>query len=255
MKIFAIVPCMGRLHHIRRTAPPLVFGGKIEYVLSDYDCPDKTGQWVERAFPNAHVVRSVAERQGAKSIFKKVEALNAGARHAIELGAEYLCFLDADTIVNPGFHDWVEANASYGRFLCTVTNTRLHPKTAQTSGFLCVHKNHFIRAGMFDTRMVGWGGEDMDMRIRLATAGGLDWRYIPLDLIEPITHNDHERIRFHVTQNRDVTNSRNLNFTVEFFKEWSGHYPKDIINTELGKKFYELMGIDRSRCLGYVADR
>lgn len=251
MKICAVVPCMGRFHHIRRTAPLIILDGRLDYVLSDYECPDKTGRWIQNNYSTAYVVRSEAHKIGSRAIFKKVAALNAGAQKAIDIGAEYLCFLDADTLVNPGFHDWILDNADKDHFLITITDQKNVPKSAQTSGFICVHKDHFEKVGMFDDRMEGWGGEDMDLRIKLFMAG-LKWKYIPLDLIDPITHGDSERTRFHTKQNKEISNAKNLNYVIERFKEWCGKYPIDVINTDIGKGFYELLGVDRSTCSKYV---
>lgn len=252
MNIFIIVPCMGRLHHLKKTAPNLIGHSEFEYVLSDYSCPDKSGHWLKAKYPNVHIVHTEGKKQSSRVIFNKVQALNAGALEAIKLGADYLCFLDVDTIVHNGFHEWIRDNIDYDHFLISKTNQSQVPKSAQISGFVCVHKDHFLKIGMYDKQMTGWGGEDMDMRIKLFSRGGLKWKYIPYELLDPITHGDSERTKFHMNGTKEISNKKNLNHMVESFKQWSGKYPAEIINTEIGGQFYELIGMDRSICKGFV---
>lgn len=244
--IFVVTTCMGRLHHLKQTAPRVLADARFEYVLSDYGCPDQSGSWMNRNHPRAHVVRTRAKVNASKFVFKKVEALNIGARKAIELGAEYLCFLDADTIVNPGFHDWVVENMSRDLFLICRCEFDEHPKTLETAGFLCVHRDHYLAVGGFDERMEGWGGDDMDLRAKLYMYQGLSWRNIPLDLIDPISHDDAARGKYY-TVSKEHSGARNLDFVIENFKSWTGKYPAELIDTDVGRKFYELMGLDRKK--------
>src|SRR3954469_164023 len=99
-RIWAVVPCMGRLAFLRQTLPAFLRQPAMRYCLVDYSCPEGCGAWVERDFP-AEVAsgRLAIERVAGEAHFHKTRAHNLGARRAVAAGAEVLCFLDADTLV------------------------------------------------------------------------------------------------------------------------------------------------------------
>lgn len=247
-KVYIVTTCMGRLHHLKQTVPRFLSDTRFRFILSDYSCPDMSGAWIERNYPNSIVVRSRAKIRSGKYVFKKVEALNAGAKRAIELGADYLCFLDADTLVHPGFHDWVIDHLDHDKFLVCKADYKKYPHTLQLSGFLCMHTSHFNMVGGFDQRMEGWGGDDMDMRVKLYAFRELEWKYIPLELVDPIHHDDSERVRYYVESDKRVTNHKNLIFIIETFRKRYGQDPLDLVDQECGRKFYELIGMDPEEC-------
>ena len=91
-----IIPCKGRLEHLKKTLE-FVMAQKndVEVIVVDYDCPDNAGNWVEQAFPSVKVVRS-----DQQTIFNASKARNLGLKAAT---SEFVCFLDADICIPSDF--------------------------------------------------------------------------------------------------------------------------------------------------------
>ena len=49
----AIVTCKGRLEHLKQTLPLLMAMPDSEVIVVDYDCPDRSGDWVRAEHPGA----------------------------------------------------------------------------------------------------------------------------------------------------------------------------------------------------------
>lgn len=45
-----VTTCRGRLAHLRRSLPTFVAQPDAEVVVVDYDCPERSGEWVEQTF-------------------------------------------------------------------------------------------------------------------------------------------------------------------------------------------------------------
>ncbi len=109
---------MGRLAFLRETAPLLLAHPRARCCLVDYSCPDRCADWMLAAFPEqASSGRLIVERVAGRAFFNKSAAHNRGARRALGDGADYLCFIDADTRVNEGFWPWLFDNLAEPRFL------------------------------------------------------------------------------------------------------------------------------------------
>src|SRR4051812_11919787 len=221
-RISAVVPCMGRLAFLRRTLPVFLQQPAMRYCLVDYACPEACGTWVERGFPAEVAAGRVAiERVTGEALFHKTRAHNLGARRAIAAGAEILCFLDADTLVRPALGAWLAANAGPGHFLIAArTTSGRHVRS--TGGLLVVAAADFVAAGMFDEAFRGWGGEDVEMRLRLHLGRGLAYGDVPLDLIEPIPHSDAARGRFSATADIRASERHNRLIVERKVRAWTG---------------------------------
>lgn len=196
-----VTPCKGRLPHVRRTAP--LNAAQAPYVFVDYTCPQRSGDWVERHIPNSLVVRVPGTHA-----FNKSRAHNLGAKAAIDAGAGWLCFADADTIMKPGFIAWVDRHLKRGRFLIAGREHR------DLTGLLVVTVKDYIGVNGFDEGFVGWGSEDIDMRIRLRLQLGLDYTYVPPGFLEPIEHGDELRNAYYHEQNIQFSNQRNMTIVI-----------------------------------------
>src|SRR5207244_1474021 len=110
--IWIVTPCKGRLSFVRQTLGRVLAHPRACCCIVDYACPDRVGDWVESTFAKEVLSgRLVVERMTDGPLFNKSRAHNGGARRAIQEGAEYLCFLDADTLVEPGFFDFLRQRA------------------------------------------------------------------------------------------------------------------------------------------------
>jgi phosphoserine phosphatase len=58
--------------------------------------------------------------------------------------------------------------------------------------------------------MLGWGCEDMDVRLRLALAAGLPYRLVDPVGVEALEHDDHLRVRYY--REKDLVASNSANF-------------------------------------------
>jgi len=218
--IWVIVSCMGRREFLRRTAPTMLARRDIGYCLVDYSCPERSGDWIEQTYPEAATEgRLLVERVAGCQHFNKCAALNAGARRAIRAGARWLCFLDADTIALDGFFDWIGAELDADRFLIA----DLRPDGSDPpslTGALVVSSARFAETAGYDEAFRGWGGEDIEFRLRLHALHRLSFGRIPLSLLEPIEHDDALRAQFYEEQDIGVSDRNNYVRVVRNLMGW-----------------------------------
>lgn len=46
-----VTTCRGRLHHLQQTIPRIVAEQPDEIIVVDHDCPQGTGDWLEKNYP------------------------------------------------------------------------------------------------------------------------------------------------------------------------------------------------------------
>jgi glycosyltransferase involved in cell wall biosynthesis len=177
-KISIITPCKNRLHHLKQTLPLTAGQPDCEVIVVDYDCEHGTGDWVEKEHPEVRVVR-VADAPD----FHLARARNVGAEAA---RGSYLCFVDADCLVQGNLSPLVDKPANSGSFYLAGSDT------LGLGGFLMCGKDVFEEIGGYDEAFVGWGGEDRDMVRRLEMAGQTAQK-LPAELLSIIQHGDEER--------------------------------------------------------------
>lgn len=190
-EIAFVTTCKGRLHHLKQTLPLLLAAAPDEVIVVDYGCPQKTGDWVEANHPGVKVVR-VDDDPG----FCLARARNLGARAA---KSEWLCLIDADVRVDPGWVAWMRANLQRQLFF----RAGLGPngkRDAESWGTVLCTRRAFDSVGGYDELFRGWGGEDDDFYLRLWLAGFGEASY-PAHFVDPIRHDDSERVTFHGAKN------------------------------------------------------
>lgn len=227
-KVWAIVPCMGRLAFLRQTAPLLLAHPSARCCLVDYSCPDGCADWMLAEFPEqARSGQLLVERVLGRSLFNKSAAHNLGARRALGEGADYLCFIDADTLVSPGFWPWLLANLDARRFLIAARLPDGRDRPSLT-GLLVVQGSRFAETAGFDETFQGWGGEDIEFRIRLGLLHGLEHADVPLQLVEAIPHDGELRTRYYAQKDAGVSNYchlRRLRYRIH--NEWRQRWKVD----------------------------
>jgi hypothetical protein len=211
-----IVSCKDRLEFLRSTAPRILACPEVRYCLVDYACPERCGDWLSQSFPEASSDgRLLIERVPAGQYFNKSAALNTGARRALREGAEYLCFLDADTLIGDGFFTFLASQAAPARFLIAgLRPDGTDPRSL--TGVLVLPAAAYSASAGFDEEFLGWGGEDIEFRLRLHVLHGLSYARIPLALLEPIEHDDSLRCRYY--QERDPARSDRRNHVRLIYK-------------------------------------
>jgi glycosyl transferase family 7 (putative galactosyltransferase) len=219
--IWVVVTCMGRLSFLKTTAPTFLRHAQIKYCLVDYSCPDRSGDWFAAQFPDAlEEQRAAVVRVEGQPYFEKSKALNAGALCAIGQGADYLCFADVDTIAHDGFGAWVANHARADRFIIAGSLPNGYD-VASLMGFVVMPASVYVASGGYDEEMLGWGGEDIDMRFRLHLHQKLRYRRMPLELLGHLEHGDDLRIKHHILSLSE-SNVRNTMRAVRRVREWTG---------------------------------
>jgi glycosyltransferase involved in cell wall biosynthesis len=182
-----VTTCKGRLHHLKQTLPALVRLNPAEIIVVDYNCPDATADWVEANYPQVKVVR-VTDDPG----FCLPRARNLGAAQST---SPWLCFIDADILVDKGWLGWMAAHADSQHFyLPSKHNGKYLPEIAGT--FLCP-RQAFEACNGYDEAFRGWGGEDIDLYTRLPIEAGVRAAEYPNSFVNPINHADDERTTYH----------------------------------------------------------
>lgn len=201
---------MGRLAHLKKNYPAF----PKPCVVVDYSCPGHSGDWAEAE--GADVVRVPGEAH-----FHKTRALNLGAARALVLGADRLCFLDADTQVAPSFLDFAESSAH---------SLIAPPGDPQLVGILVTSARDFIRVGGYDERYIGWGCEDLDMRLRLHLAGST-FETLPEGAVSSISHGDALRTQNYTVKNHLISRALNAIRMEKSIREMTGQGPADLDET------------------------
>jgi hypothetical protein len=262
-----VMPCMNRRDHAERSVAELMKDPRIDgkhnhFVFVDFYCPDHTGDILAHTYKDRVHVLSIAEQNplppGKSAFFHKPLAHNSGAFEALMLfNPQYLVFLDADTLVTKHLLDFVFHHASPDRFLIFEPNNEAK---RDLTGFLVVHKRAFTRVNGFDTRFMGWGAEDLELRIKLLLRGlapynnpreilrnpslAMQWTEIPLVLANAIPHSDERRTGNYEEKDKDKSHSKNLNLLCSNIYEWLGVHPLDLQYTPLSSRIQRLLGMD-----------
>lgn len=175
---------MGRLASLRQTLGRMVAQPDCSCVLVDYSCPDRCGDWAEAHAPGARVVRMPGRTE-----FNLAAARNAGARHA---DAPWVCFLDADVLLEPGFAATLLRALSPGGYY------RAASGDPGLAGTVACARADFARAGGYDEVYRGWSGEDTDLYDAMQFLG-LEPRPLPPALLRHLPHPEGQRTRFYGT--------------------------------------------------------
>lgn len=166
-----ITACKGRLDHLKQSLPRMLEQPNSEVIVVDYACPDKTGDYVEKNFPAARVVRVEGER-----VFSNWKARNRGA--AVATG-DMLMFCDADTILTEKAVEVISRSLpekTFGFFTRKSTahfnKSGLRLEMNQLRGFQVVPTAAFARLGGYDEVLTGYAaGGDTDLEERLVLLG------------------------------------------------------------------------------------
>lgn len=188
-----ITTCKGRLHHLQQTLPLLLAELPMEVVVVDYGCPQRAGDWVEENYPAVTVVR-VEDDPG----FCAAQARNLGA---LKTTAPWLCFIDTDVKVAPGWVQWMAKSLDAGCFYRAGKVDGVRVK--DTWGTALCSRKSFIQLGGYDEAFKGWGGEDDDLYERLKMAGYAESEY-PARFVDAIRHDDSERTLFYDIKEKEL---------------------------------------------------
>lgn len=154
-----------------------------ELIVVDFNCPDGTGDWVETHFPQLRCVRS----QDAGP-FSAAKARNLGAANAT---SDWLCFVDADIVLAPGFMNFVRSHLAPKRYF------RPQPRSGLWNPVIC-RRLEWAGIGGFDEVIANWGCEDDDLFRRLELHHALPL-WLPEGAASELPYDKTLRSRFHET--------------------------------------------------------
>jgi predicted glycosyltransferase involved in capsule biosynthesis len=217
--IVGISTCKGRLSHIKQTAPAFLKAtpNDVGYLVVDYDCPEHAGDWVRSNLGYTGRV-DVLEMRSRPGAFHKTIALNAGSKYAIgKMGAEYLLYFDADTIVLPGFINQIVPLLRKNRFIIAEPTGE-----EDLTGLLVIHKSVFTASGGFEESFRSWGAEDLEFRLRLFAKHNLQFDVVSCENLVPIHHDDNLRVKFYTEKDIDFSNKRNFYRLLQIYKSYTG---------------------------------
>lgn len=189
---------MGRLAHLMQTIKGAASQPNINYILVDYSCPEKSGEWAIREYPHIQVV-NVPD----KKYFDLALARNTGGYSA---KTEWLCFLDADGIVHSDFSSIISSHVKPGYYF-------RHPRINMPgyNGFVVCRAEDFRRVGGYDERCQDYGWEDSEFYERL-TEFGIKETTLPDEIIVAIDHDYDLRAKYCRERETYKTWLRNKNF-------------------------------------------
>lgn len=171
--------------HVQQTLPLMAADAPDEIIFVDYGCPQRSGHWVEANVPQAKVVR-VDDDPG----FCVSRARNMGAARST---GEWLCFIDADVLVKPGFVAWLREHLKPDAYWRASRPAIGAKRDAETWGTFLCPREAFEKVGGYDEVIRGWGGEDADLYLRLGAIGMPEKSY-PLEFVRAIPHDDSMRV-------------------------------------------------------------
>ena len=263
-----IQTCMGRKAHVMQSSQTLLYDSRIDglnnhYVLVDFFCPEKTADWAEKTYGDRvqaiRVADKVTNYADKELVFNKPTALNFGAHYAItKLNANFLVFFDSDTLITSDLLSYIFSNASTDRFMIFKPD---QGNKRDLTGFLVVHKRPFVKVDGYDNEFIGWGAEDLDIRLRLYFQGiaplhdpraalkdpsrfAMGWDELPLHLANSIPHDDSKRVEHYTEKDKDLSHTRNLDLLCSNLFNRLGKHPLQLQETPVGPAMRRLLGMD-----------
>ena len=205
LNLTLITTCKGRLHDLQKTLPIMIASTAREIVVVDYGCPQGTKDWLKDGFPEIKRVY-VDDDPG----FNLGRARNLGAEAAT---SDWLCFIDADIVLQPGWAEWVRNNLQPDCYY------RVHQDAAPDRdgiwGTVICSREAFMRTGGYDVAITGYGGDDTDYYERLGVEG---YRESPLppQLLQCIDTPHEAKTTF--TQVKDTQQSLKIGHLYRYIK-------------------------------------
>jgi glycosyltransferase involved in cell wall biosynthesis len=184
---FSIVTCCkGRLEFLKRSLPTFVQQAETEVVVVDYDCPERTKDWVAAHYPDVRVA-AVADAP----LFNLSRARNIGVDAA---RGRWLVLCDADMLLVPSFAQEMRERMAPGTYLRPYQDT---PSGARKLPFpLLCEATAYRDVGGYDDAFRGWGAEDWEFVGRLDRHGLTETLY-PAALVETLKHSNATRSSYY----------------------------------------------------------
>jgi len=220
-----VTTCKGRLHHVKETLPLLSKQAEKEIILVDYSCPQNTAEWVAENYKYVNLIK--VQSNG----FNISHARNQGAK---KVNSDFICFIDADVIIKPGFVSWLNENLNPYCFYSPSNNL---DKNYELWGTVVLPTHSYKHIQGYDENFSGWGGEDDDLYYRLKSSG-LTPVGIPPHFLEAIKHDDEERVLFHEIKDRNFQHHINRFYSTAKKQVMTFYRSEGELPAEIRKKLY-----------------
>lgn len=208
-KISIIIPCKGRLSHLRECLPNVLSQTyqDLQIIVIDFACPEKTKKNIAKGFGKD--LRLECHRANVGNHWNLSESRNMGFAYSL---GDRLLFLDADTILKPTFIEMAVKQLNESTFV-----TGLIEPPWNGCGCLFVNRYDFKKVRGYNEALTGWGYEDIDMYKRLEGIG-LKRNSFDYTLIENIPHEDDTRNAYHNNKDKYQTLAENVLISGREFK-------------------------------------
>jgi glycosyltransferase involved in cell wall biosynthesis len=172
-----VVTCKDRLSHLQQTLPTFLAQSFSKIIVIDYGCSQGSSDWVRSLSANI-ILKRVDDDPGF--------CLSRARNSSISLiETDLIFFIDADVKLKLGFDRWLKENVT------DLSSFYVSSRPCDDSlyGTVVCPTVHFQKVGMYDEAYRSWGGEDVDLYLRLGRQS-LQTASFPCDFLDPITHGD-----------------------------------------------------------------
>lgn len=197
-----VITAKGRKSHISQSIPRLIAINPTEVILVDYNCPDGTGEWVAKTFPSVNVIFI-----NNADTFHLAKARNIGAKVVTN---DWICFLDADVLLNQNFELELASSLHSGLYFRPCQEVGLTQNYSLHGTFVC-EKSAFDSINGYDEVIKNWGDEDTDLYQRLDLLGKGRGTF-PAYLISSIDHDDSVRTEYYTIKSRSLSQAINRTY-------------------------------------------
>jgi glycosyltransferase involved in cell wall biosynthesis len=192
-----IIPCKGRLEHLRISLPRLVTQQNSSVIVVDSNCPDGTANWVSANFPTVKIVYLNDD-----GIFNLAKSRNKGLEITV---TKWVCFIDVDVVLKEGFVTQVAPLLNENTYYVFEHN----PEKAGVFGSCIIPRIPLNKIGCYDEVFEGYGGDARDLYYRLERAGLHKYSLTHEFVDFVIQHPDTLRSKYY--QEKDIRISQSCN--------------------------------------------
>lgn len=203
-----LTTCMGRVDFLKQTLPTWLSLTNFPVCVVAYECEETERFVVELGESRVWLRCMDALDHDAlgRPLFNKCRALNEGLRMLSEAHRERVLLLDADTLLKRP----VELISDHRAFQIVLPRE----SSRDLTGVLSADVHMLLNAGGANERMAGYGGEDLDLRVRLYLRGADSVSWFPSGTFEAIAHDNELRSRHYAEKDLMASAAQNM----ELFK-------------------------------------
>lgn len=208
-KVTFVVPCMGRMHHLKCSYPTMIRHARTLVVGW---CDPEPKKWIENNFVGGFAYHRHA-KDGAPNHFNASKARNMGA--AAVHDDDWVYIMDCDVVLPHDFSEIVTPALKDDHFIL------IESWRKRQAGCVAVRKKHFTAVGGYtELEGAGYGMDDTHFIQKLQHIG-LQGSSIPDRAILHIEHGEEDRVRHYANKDRSNSMADNIeryNRALEEFK-------------------------------------